>query len=137
MRRTLKSNQRLIEPVGLPIGLGLTPIAGVTCESKKYFMAPNILRALIRITTTRSGCANKRQSKRLVIRFVRSILTVSQHCDAISTHLVGEIDPLVRSNLELTLFCIRPLNRADVPVVGGRVVRCAQWKSGFYICFLR
>src|SRR5439155_13298829 len=104
MRRALKSNQRLIESIRLPVGLRLTPIACVTRESEQNFMAANVLSALICITTARSRCAEKRQADRLIIRFIRSIFAIGQNRHAVRATLVGEIDPLMRGDLELSLF---------------------------------
>src|SRR2546422_3155101 len=137
MRRTLKSNQRLIESIRLPVGLRLTPITGVARKSEQNFMTANVLSALIRVATARAGRANQRQADRLIVRFIRSILAVGQQSHTIRATLVGEIDPLMRGDLELSLFFIRALDGPDVPVVSRKIVRRAERKRRFQICFLR
>src|SRR2546429_158083 len=137
MRRTLKSNQRLIESICLPVALRLTPITGVAREPKQNFMTADVLSALVCITAARSRGADERQSDRLIIRFVRSVFAIGQNRDAIRAALVGEIDPLMRSDLELSLFFIRALDGPDVPVVSRQIVRRTERKRRFQICFLR
>src|SRR5713226_5891818 len=117
MRWAHESDKRLIEAISLPVGLRLPPVAGVASEAERNLMTTEVLCALIRIATTRSRRAHQRQPERLVVRFVRGVLAIGEHRHAKRAVLVGEIDPLVRSNFELPLFFIRSLNRADVPVV--------------------
>src|SRR5438270_3530197 len=136
MRRTLKSNQRLIESIRLPVGLRLTPITGVAREPEQNFMTTNVLSALVCITAARSWGADERQSDRLIIRFVRSIFAISQNRHAIRAALVGEIDPLMRGDLELSLLFIWTLDGPNVPVVSRQIGRGAERKCRFQICFL-
>ena len=70
VRRTLKRSQRLVQTVSLPIGLRLSPIVRVSGEAKDYFVTTDVLRSLVSITAARSGCANQRQTNRLVIQLV-------------------------------------------------------------------
>src|SRR5205814_2343143 len=56
---------------------------------------------------------------------------------AITAALVGEIDPLMRGDLELSLFFIWALDGPNVPVVSRQIVRRAERKGRFQICFLR
>ena len=69
MRRALKSNQRLIESVRLPVGLRITPITRVARQSEQNFMTANVLSALICITAARSRRAGVRNGTG---RFLRS-----------------------------------------------------------------
>src|SRR5205823_3181787 len=105
-RWTLKSDQRLIQSISLPVGLRLPPITCMTREPEKNFVATNVLGPLICITAARAGRANQGESQRLVIRFVGRVLTISQNRRAVGAILVREIDPLMRGDFELALFFI-------------------------------
>src|SRR5882724_3684180 len=136
MFRTFKSDQRLIQTIGLPISLFNAPII-VTGNPEQDLMPADVLRSLVYITAPSSRSANQSQSQCLIIRLIRSILTVSQNRRAERAGLIGQVDPLVRSDFELTLFGSRSLHRADVPVVGGQLVRRGQAKGCLQIRVLR
>ena len=86
---TLKSDQRLIEAIGLPVGLRVTPIPRVSRQAEDDFVAAKVLGALIRKTAARSGRADKSQTNRLVVRLVRTILAIGQDGDSERAALVG------------------------------------------------
>src|SRR6266853_4557461 len=101
MFRAGKRNQRLIQPISLPVSFGFAPTLFVTREAKQYFMTANILSSLIGITTTRSWCAHERQPQSLVIRLIRTVLTVRKYRGAVRAGLVRQVDPLMRGDFEL------------------------------------
>src|SRR5207248_5454946 len=97
----------------------------------------DVLRSLIRITAARSGRANQSQSQRLVVRFVRGVLAIGQNRRTVSTAFVCQIDPLMRRDFELTLFLVRPLDRANVPIVSRQIIRGGERKRYLQVRFLR
>src|SRR5262249_16604175 len=126
-----------MEGIGLPVGLRLTPVTGVSGEAERNLMMTNVLRALIRITAAGARRADERETNRLVIRFVRGVLAVSQNGCPEAPGLVSKIDPLMGSDFELPLCLVRTLDRADVPIVSGQMVGGAQRKGRFQIRFFR
>ena len=60
MLARLECDQRVIEAIGLPIGLSSSPIVCVAGEAEENVMMTDVLRALIVITASRSGCSNQR-----------------------------------------------------------------------------
>src|SRR5881628_3004557 len=104
MRWAHESNKRLVEAVGLPVGLRLPPVAGVPGDGERNFMATEVLCALIRIATARSRRAYQSQTQSSVVRFVRGVLAIGEHRHTIGSISVGEVDPLVRGDFELPLL---------------------------------
>src|SRR5437763_3713370 len=125
MSGTLKSDQRLIQPVSLPIRLRLPPIIRVTGEPKKNLVMANVLRALISVTAARARRANECHSQCLIVRLVRCVLAIGQDGRPERTGLVGKINPLMRSDFELALLFVRPFNSSNIPVVGRQIVSTA------------
>src|ERR1044071_9151439 len=119
MSRTLKRNQRLTKPLRLPLSLFATPITIMRRKTVNDLVVSPILRRLIRITRTRadSGCAQQRQAKRLVVRLVRSVLTIRKNRDAEGSARIRKVEPLMRRHLKLPLVVVAAFDRADVPVV--------------------
>src|SRR5437016_14118625 len=108
MGRTLKSEQRLIESISLPVSLRLPPITGVTSEAKKNFVPADVLRSLIGVPATCAGRANQSQSQCVFVGFVGGVLAIGQNRRAVSSVFVRQIDPLMRSHFNLALLCVRP-----------------------------
>src|SRR3979411_2184650 len=123
MFRAFKSNQWLVQTISLPVSSGFAPTIFVTREAKQYFMTTNILSSLIGITATRSRCTHKCQPQSFVVWLVRTVLTIGEYRGAVRAGLVRQVDPLMRGNFKLTLFGIRSLHRAHIPVVSGQFVR--------------
>ena len=109
----------------------------MTGETEHDFVATNVLGGLVCIGAACSRSTQQRQPYCLIVRFVRSILTIGQQRNSIRATLVREIDPLMRGDLELSLFFVRPLDGSDVPVVSRQIVRRAERKCRLQICFLR
>ena len=57
MLGAFECDERLIEAISLPVGLGRAPIAVVTCEAKQNFVTSEILRSLIMVAATCSRSA--------------------------------------------------------------------------------
>src|SRR5215472_13075937 len=106
----------------------------MACKSEHKIMMTQILRTLVGVTSAGSRSSNERQTQSVVVGLVRSIFAVSQHGHAVTSCLIGEIDPLVRGDFKLAFILVRPLDRSDIPVVGGQLVGCAQWECSFQIC---
>src|SRR6266496_2959065 len=123
MRWAHESNKRLVEPIRLPVGLTLPPVAHMPSEAEHDFMTTQVLRALICITPARSRRAHQCQTYGLVVRFIRGVLAIREHSHAVRFIFVGEVDPLVRGYFELPFFFIWSLDRAYVPVVSCHFVR--------------
>ena len=66
-----------------------------------------------------------------------AIFAVREHRHAERAGLVGQVEPLVRRDLELPLVVRRPLDGADVPVVGGVRVRRGQREHRLEVRLLR
>src|SRR5712671_6379879 len=104
-------------------------------QAEENLVTAEILCALVSISTASSGCAQERQTDRPIVGFIGSVLAVSQQSHAEGATLVSQIDPLMRSNFELSLFFIRPLNRADIPVVRRQIVRASQLQACLKVRF--
>ena len=76
MARGLEGDERVIQALPLPVGLGLPPAGGVTSDSVNELVMPDVLRGLVGITAPRSWCADERQANGVVVRLVRSVLDV-------------------------------------------------------------
>src|SRR6267154_1127025 len=90
-------NQRRIQPICLPVGLSLTPVASVTGDTKYEFVMTPILIELIAVPATIPGAVignirirnvksrrpNQRQSDCVVIKLVRSVLIICQNRGAV------------------------------------------------------
>src|SRR5438552_674170 len=122
MARTLEGNQRLIETLRLPIGLLLPPVARMTSQTIDQFVMAPVLRGLIGVRSsvafTDAGRADESEVDGFVVRFIRTVLAIRQNRGAIGSALIGEINPLVGRNFKPPVKCCRPLNGADVPIVG-------------------
>src|SRR6267378_2406204 len=135
MFRAFESDQRLIQTVSLPVGPRFAPIVAVSSQTEQDFVSAQVLSSLIGIGATSSRRAQQRQPQSFVVRFIRGVLTVCEYGYAVGSILIRQIDPLMRGDFELTFFGIRSLNRADVPVVRGHLVRSGERKRSFQICF--
>src|ERR1043165_8452941 len=135
MLRTFKRDQRLIQALRLPIGSLATPVARVRRKSINELMSSPILRRLIAITSawTNPGRTQQRKPQRLVIRFVRAVLTIRQNRHAESSAAIRQVEPLVRRHLKLPLIIVAALDRADVPVVSRFRIRGGKRKSRLQI----
>ncbi len=76
MPGSLKSDQRLIETVRLPVRLCLTPIAGMSGQAEKNLVTAEILCALVSISPASSRSADERQTDGPVVGFVGRVLAV-------------------------------------------------------------
>src|ERR1700691_728600 len=74
----LKRDQRIVQPLRLPVGLALAPADSVPGDSVNEFVVPDILRALVGITAARARSSNQREPDSIVTRLVRSILAIGQ-----------------------------------------------------------
>src|SRR5260370_30918920 len=94
----LKSDERLIQALRLPISLLFAPVAPMRGEAIHEFMMTQVLRRLIAVTCTWTEArrAHQRQANRSVVRFVGSVLAIRQHGHAESAALIRQIDPLSR-----------------------------------------
>src|SRR5689334_7064255 len=137
MARTLESNQRLIEPITLPVSSIFAPIARMARQPENDFMTPDVLGSLVGVCTSSSRSAYERQTDCLIVGFVRAVLTIRQDGGAKGPVLIRKIDPLVRAYLKLPLRCCWSLNSSHIPVVSCQLVRGRKWKGNFQICLLR
>src|SRR5713226_6143803 len=133
MFRAFERDQRLIQTIRLPVSPAFAPVVRVAGEPKQNFMMAQILSSLVGIATASSRRADQSQPQSFVVRFIGCVLTVSEHGYAIGAVLIRQIDPLMGSDFELTLFSIPPLHRTDVPIVSSHLVRGSEWKGGFQI----
>src|ERR1019366_9916242 len=78
----------------------------------------DILRSLIRIASGRAWGADECEAQRVVVWFIRSVLTVGQNRRAILTAHIREIDPLMGRHFKLLRLRRWPLDSAGVPVIG-------------------
>src|ERR1700683_2421416 len=69
----------------------------------------------------------------MVVWFIRSILAVGQNGGAKSAARISQVNPLVRWHFELLGLSSRPLDRANVPVVGSHLVRSRERESRFQV----
>jgi len=129
----LKSDERSIQSLPLPVRLAVAPTRGVSGNTVNEFVMSYILRALVGIPAARARRANQRQSNGMVVWFIRSVLAISQDGRAELTACVGQVNPLVRRHLELLGLGCGPFNRADIPVVGCHLVGSRQRKRRFQI----
>src|SRR6202047_1218228 len=128
MSRGLKGDKRIIQALALPVSLGMAPVPGVTGDAVNELVMSDILRTLVCITTARARSSDQRQPDGVVVRLVRSVLAIGQNGRAeFATH-VCQVAPLVRRHFEFLRLSCAPLDRANVPVVGGHLVRSCQWK---------
>src|ERR1700682_2741146 len=106
MFRAFEGDQRLVEPVCLPVSSSLTPTIRVAGKTEHDFMPADVLCSLIGIAAPGSRRPYQSQPQRLVIRFVGTVLAVGKDRRSIRTAFVSQIDPLMRSDFELALFGI-------------------------------
>src|ERR1043165_1888332 len=135
MLRALKRDQRLIDPQRLPVSLRGSPITGVRQKSVNELVMSPVLRRLIRVTRAWSNSrrAQQRQSQRIVIRLVRTVLAIGKDGDATRAAAIREIEPLMRRHFKLALVVIAALDRSDVPIVSRLIVCGSERKSGLEI----
>src|SRR5688572_13900133 len=119
MLRALKSDQRLIETLRLPIGLLSTPVTPMCRKTVNKLMPPPILRRLIGITCAwcNSWGAKQRQTKCLVVRLVRTVLGIRKYSDAKRSASICQIEPLMRRHFKFPLVIVTTLYAADVQIV--------------------
>src|SRR5258708_27835188 len=101
----------------------MAPVPGVTGDAVNELMVSDILRTLVRITAARARSSDQRQPDGVVVRLVRSILTIGQNGRAEFATRVCQVDPLVRRHFEFLRLSCEPLDLANVPVVGGHLVK--------------
>src|SRR5271157_1407410 len=89
MFRGFEGNERLVETVGLPIGLALAPISRVSGQAVYELVMTQILRALVVIASAGAGCADQGEAKRVVIGLVGAVLAIRQHRRAVSAAAIG------------------------------------------------
>src|SRR5208282_6637736 len=78
MFRSLKCGQRVVQALRLPVGLRFAPARRVSCDPVDELVMTKILRPLVCISAASSGSSDQRQSNRIVIRLVRSVLAIGQ-----------------------------------------------------------
>src|SRR5271166_1005140 len=113
MLRSLECDQRIVQPLRLPVGLRFAPTSRVSGNSVKELVMSNILRPLVRVTAARSRRADQRQANRMVVRLIRSILAIGQDGRAELAPRVGQIDPLMGWHFEFFRLRSRPFNCPD------------------------
>src|ERR1022692_2959753 len=125
----LERDERLVEAIGLPIGVAIVPRAGVAGDAETKFVVAPVLVGLVGVTGVDARRAHQREPDGVVIGFVGAVLTVGKDGGAESVGAVGEIDPLVGGHFELALAGSRAADGAETPVVSGVVVSRAQGES--------
>ena|SRR5436305_3777014 len=100
-------------------------------------MVADVLRRLVGITSVHTRRADQTQANGIFVWLVGTVLAICQNGRAKFTTHIGEIDPLMRRDLEFAWLSAGPLNRADVPVVGGHAVGSTKRESCFEVRFLR
>src|ERR1039458_6095476 len=128
-------DQRIVQALRLPVCLTLPPVFEMSGDAIDEFMMTKILSALVRITSACPGRSNQRQSNRMIVRLIRSVLAVSQNCCPERATRIGQIDPLVCRHFELLWLRTGPLDRANIPVIGRHLVRRYKRKSRLQIRF--
>src|SRR5215204_5238302 len=108
MLRTLKSDQRLIETLRLPVSLLPTPITGMRSEAVNKLVPPPILCRLVSVTGSwpNPGSAQQGQAKCFIVRLVRAVLAVGKDRHTKTSALVREVEPLVRWHFKLSLVVV-------------------------------
>src|SRR5277367_5307051 len=103
-------NHRIAEAVSLPVRLGLAPVACVPRQAKHELVMTPILIRLIGISRRsavgRGPYARRTQESHtdgVVVGLVGAVLAIGQNRCAEAAALVCQIDPAMRSNLELPL----------------------------------
>ena len=133
--RGFKDHERSIQSLRLPVGLRCTPAGCVARNAVREFVVPNILRSLVRIASGRAWGADQRQANGVVVGLVRSVLAIGQDGRSELPAHVGQVDPLVRRHFEFLRLRRGPLDRANVPVIGGHKVRSRKRKGRLEIRF--
>src|ERR1700683_1867642 len=139
MPRSGEGHQRSAQAVALPVGLALVPVARMSSKSKQDLVSTPILIELIGEVAAgtglgRTGRANQRQADGLVVALVGSVLDVGQNGRAVGSVPIGQIDPVMRGDLELAVKSGWPLDCTDLPVVCGHGIGGRKWKNGLEIC---
>src|SRR4029453_13301111 len=101
----------------MPVGLRLSPTSDVSRHTEHDFVMAQILSALVCISTTGSGCSQQSKPQGFVVMLFGKVLAIRQPRNPVRPPLIGKIDSLIRSNLELSLLSTGSLNCADVPVI--------------------
>src|SRR5277367_5282595 len=113
-----KGDERLIQANSLPIRFSFLPISGVTRKPVFELMMSPILCCLIavgRACRADAWSAQKSQAQGVVIGFVGTVLVVGEHCHAVSSALIGQIEPLMRRHFELPFVVVAAFDLANVP----------------------
>src|SRR5579884_1857608 len=113
----VEGKQRRIQPVSLPIGVALAPIAFVRGQPKNDFMVADVLRALVLVSAASSRRANQSEANSVIAWLIGAVFLIGQDGFAERAALVGEVDPLVGCHLELAIVFIGALDGPDVPVI--------------------
>ncbi len=140
VRRGGEGAQRVVEPVGLPVGLGLAPAGGVAGEGEGELVVAPVLVGLVGVAAgaavggrAYAGGAQQREPDGVVGGLVGAVLGFGEEGYAVRAGLVGEVDPAVGEGFELAVEGVRALDGADVLVVGGVGVGGGECEGGFEI----
>src|ERR1035441_565264 len=98
----LERDERLVEAIGLPIGVAIVPRAGVAGDAERKFVVAPVLVGLVGVTGVDARGAHKRKADGVVIGFVGGVFTIREDGGAESVGAVGEIDPLVGGDRKST-----------------------------------
>src|ERR1700677_398704 len=133
----LESDQRIIQPLALPIGFAVPPAVSVSSQSVNELVMPQVLRRLVGVSTARARRPDQSQAEGVVVGLVRSVFAVGQYRGAPRAACVGQIDPLMRKYFEFLGLRIRALDGSQAQVIGRHPVRGRQREYGFQIRFAR
>src|SRR5437763_13682542 len=98
-------------------------------------MVADVLRRLVGITSVHTRRADQTQANGIFVWLVGTVLAICQNGRAKFTTHIGEIDPLMRRDLEFAWLSAGPLNRADVQVEGGMPVEATSGEGGLRVGF--
>src|ERR1700677_5043996 len=111
----LEGYERITQPVGLPVGLHLSPAIGVSGHAEYEFVVTPVLVCLVAIALRtsisrrlHSGRAQKGQPDGIVIRLIGAVLIFGQDGRSEGAALVGEIDPAVGGDSKLPFLRVGP-----------------------------
>jgi hypothetical protein len=133
--RAFEGAERLVQAEALPIRRPLPEISGVAREPVDELVTAQIERGLVGIAPPHARRADQGEAESAVVRLVRGVLAIGEDGRPERAAPVGEIDPLVRGDLELAVEVGRPLDRPDVPVIRREGIRGGEREDGLEMGF--
>src|ERR1700722_7921857 len=94
--RRFKRNEWRVQALALPVSLRVAPASCMSRKTIDKFVMANVLCCLIRIASCNSWCANQREAKCAVVRFIGAVLAVGEDGYSELAAHVSLIDPLMR-----------------------------------------